>query len=169
MTKKDKITVDDIIGIVHTDEPTDSVEEVRKLRGRNERFMIDTAGTLIDMVTRDTFDYVSDVVGLLNGYDKENEQLKHKLSQQEMEYATDLHRLSEENEQLRKDATTLIYANQDYRHENEQLKKRNNNQYNQLTELWQIIEEENWEKLIAMKKQLKEDEERLQKEWVCYE
>ena len=53
--------------------------------------------------------------------------------------------------------------------ENEQLKQRNTNQYNQLTELWQIIEEENWEKLIAMKKQLKEDEERLQKEWVCYE
>lgn len=43
--------------------------------------------------------------------------------------------------------------------ENEQLKQRNENQYNQLNELWQIIEEENWEKLIAMKKQLKEDEE----------
>ena len=53
--------------------------------------------------------------------------------------------------------------------ENEQLKQRNTNQYNQLTELWQIIEEENWEKLIAMKKQLKEDEERLQQEWKCYE
>ena len=53
--------------------------------------------------------------------------------------------------------------------ENEQLRQRNTNQYNQLTELWQIIEEENWEKLIAMKKQLKEDEERLQKEWKCYE
>ena len=53
--------------------------------------------------------------------------------------------------------------------ENEQLRQRNTNQYNQLTELWEIIEEENWEKLIAMKKQLKEDEERLQKEWKCYE
>ena len=53
--------------------------------------------------------------------------------------------------------------------ENEQLKQRNENQYNQLTELWQIIEEENWEKLIAMKKQLKEDEERLRNEWKCYE
>ena len=57
----------------------------------------------------------------------------------------------------------------DLNEDNEQLKKRNNNQYNQLTELWQIIEEENWEKLIAMKKQLKEDEERLQQEWKCYE
>ena len=33
-----------------------------------------------------------------------------------------LNKLHDENEQLRKDATTLIYANQDYRHENEQLK-----------------------------------------------
>ena len=77
MTKKDKVTVDDIIGIVHTDETTNSVEEVCKLRGRtNERFMVDTAGTLIDMVTRDTFDYVSDVVDLLNELSTENEQLK---------------------------------------------------------------------------------------------
>ena len=53
--------------------------------------------------------------------------------------------------------------------ENEQLKQRNNNQYNQLNQLWQIIEEENWEKLIAMKKQLKEDEEQLKREWACYE
>ena len=99
MTKRDKVTVDDIIGLVHTDEMTDSVEEVCKLRGRtNERFIVDTTGTLIDMVTRDTFDYVFDVVGLLNGYDKENEQLK-------------------------KDCTVLIYHNQDYRKENEQLKK----------------------------------------------
>ena len=32
----------------------------------NERFMIDDAGTLIDLETRDTYDYVSDVLGLLN-------------------------------------------------------------------------------------------------------
>ena len=99
MTKRDKVTVDEVIGLIHTDKPTDSVEEVKKLRGRtNERFIVDTTGTLIDMVTRDTFDYVGDVVGLLNGYDKENEQLK-------------------------KDCTVLIYHNQDYRKENEQLKK----------------------------------------------
>lgn len=98
MTKIDKTTVEDIIGIVHTDEPTDSVEEVRKLRGRtNERFIVDTTGTLIDMVTRDTFDYVGDVVSLLN-------------------------QLNDENEQLKKDCTVLIYHNQDYRKENEQLK-----------------------------------------------
>ena len=67
MTKRDKITVDDIIGIVHTDETTNSVEEVKKLRGRtNERFIVDTAGTLIDMETRNTYDYISEVLPLLN-------------------------------------------------------------------------------------------------------
>ena len=67
MTERDKVTVNDIIGIVHTDETTNSVEEVCKLRGRtNERFMIDDAGTLVDMVTRNTYDYVSEVLPLLN-------------------------------------------------------------------------------------------------------
>ena len=44
-----------------------------------KRFMVDDAGTLIDMHTRDTFDYVSDVCGLLNELNKENKQLKQKL------------------------------------------------------------------------------------------
>ena len=34
MTEQDKVTVEDIIGIVKTEEQTNSVEEVRKLRGR---------------------------------------------------------------------------------------------------------------------------------------
>ena len=41
-----------------------------------ERFMIDDAGTLIDMQTRNTYDYVSDVCGLLNELTEEKEQLK---------------------------------------------------------------------------------------------
>ena len=139
MTKRDKITVDDIIGIVHTDETTNSVEEVRKLRGRkNKRFTVfqDSYDTIYikdkDIYRGDglrigdeeyvKFENVLKVVDLLNKFNEENEQLQHKLSQQEMEYATTAYRQAEENEQLRKDATTLIYANQDYRHENEQLK-----------------------------------------------
>ena len=65
-----------------------------------ERFMIDDAGTLIDMQTRNTYDYVSDVCGLLNELTEEKEQLKH-------------------------DATVLICSNQEYRKENEQLKEEN--------------------------------------------
>lgn len=38
---------------------------------------------------------------------KENEQLKHQLSQQEMGYVTDCHRLAEENEQLKKENNKL--------------------------------------------------------------
>ena len=42
----------------------------------NKRFMIDDAGTLIDMRTRETYDYVSDICSVLNELNDENEQLK---------------------------------------------------------------------------------------------
>jgi hypothetical protein len=38
-----------------------------------ERFMVDDCGTLIDMHTRDTFDYVSDVCDLLNELSEEKQ------------------------------------------------------------------------------------------------
>ena len=41
-----------------------------------KRYRIDDAGTLIDMHTRETYDYVSDVCELLNNLNDENEQLK---------------------------------------------------------------------------------------------
>ena len=41
--------------------------------------MVDDCGTLIDMHTRDTFDYVSDIVTLLNELNEENKQLKKRL------------------------------------------------------------------------------------------
>ena len=44
-----------------------------------ERFMIDDCGTLIDMNNRNTYDYVSDVVTLLNELNEENKQLKKRL------------------------------------------------------------------------------------------
>lgn len=40
MTKKEKTNVNDIIGIIKTDEPTNSVNEVRKLRGRENKFTV---------------------------------------------------------------------------------------------------------------------------------
>ena len=116
----------------------------------NKRFMIDTAGTLIDMVTRDTFDYVSDVVGLLNELSEENEELRTKNNA----YIQDVEVYREENTHLKL--------------ENEQLKQRNTNQYNQLNQLWQLIKAKDWETLTEMDNQMKEDEEQLQKEWKCY-
>ena len=43
---------------------------------KNKRWIVDDAGTLIDMHTRDTFDYVSDVVTLLNELNDEIEFFK---------------------------------------------------------------------------------------------
>ena len=41
--------------------------------------MVDDAGTLIDMATRNTYDYVSEVCPLLDSLSDENEQLKKEL------------------------------------------------------------------------------------------
>ena len=37
-----------------------------------KRFMVDDAGTLIDMQTRNTYDYVTDIVELLNELNNKN-------------------------------------------------------------------------------------------------
>ena len=63
----------------------------------------------------------------------------------------------------------LVGLLNNYIEENEQLKQRNENQYEQLNQLWELIEAKDWETLIAMDNQMKEDEERLQREWKCYE
>ena len=47
--------------------------------------------------------------------------------------------------------------------DNDKLKERNKRQYNQLKELWDLIEEENWEILIEMVNQMKEEDKRLQR------
>ena len=57
--KRDKVNVEDIIGLIKTNEPTDSVEEVRKLRGREDN----------------NFYWYKKYKEVLN----ENEQLKHEL------------------------------------------------------------------------------------------
>lgn len=41
-----------------------------------ERYIIDDAGTLIDIETRNTYDYVSDVCPILNELVTENKQIK---------------------------------------------------------------------------------------------
>ena len=43
------------------------------------RFIIDDAGTLIDMQTRNTYDYVSEICPILNKLDSENKSLKQQL------------------------------------------------------------------------------------------
>ena len=43
--------------------------------------MVDDAGTLIDMETRNTYDYVSDVCDLLNDLNNENKTIKDTIKQ----------------------------------------------------------------------------------------
>ena len=130
MTKRDKTTVDDIIGLVHTEEMTDSVEEVCKLRGRtNERFklvddyLIEYDGDYFDLHTPSD---IRSLVTVIKYVTDENEQLKdridfYNISLKKLQDLTE--RKINENEQLKKDCTVLIYHNQEYRKENEQLKQ----------------------------------------------
>ena len=50
-----------------------------KKNGENtmtDRFIIDDAGTLIDIQTRNTYDYVTDVCPVLNQLSEENKQIR---------------------------------------------------------------------------------------------
>lgn len=64
---------------------------------------------------------LEEIVDLLNEQHEEIQQSKVLIKK----YHNENTDLIKENEQLKKDATTLIYANQNYRKENEQLKKEN--------------------------------------------
>ena len=97
MTERDKITVDDIIGLVDC-EPTNSVEEVRKLRGREnkteKRFikgyccgdvgLVDTKKEewFVENINSisDSERNWNDVLDKLNEVADENEQLKEQLA-----------------------------------------------------------------------------------------
>ena len=52
----------------------------------NKRFIIDDVGTLIDIQTRNTYDYVSDVCPLLNELNDENEQLKQEIKDLQVKF-----------------------------------------------------------------------------------
>ena len=56
----------------------------------------------------------------------------------------------------------------DVKKENEQLKQRNDRQYNQLKQLWELIEDEDYNTLRSMLNQRETDEKLLQKEWETY-
>ena len=126
MTKK--TNVEDIIGLVQTDEPTNSVQL------KKEAQLSICEKRIIELR-------------------KENKQLRIQLSEQ----GTQIDFLKDENHHMKH-----------VLNENKQLKKRNTNQYQQLNQLWQLIEAKDWETLTEMDNQMKEDEERLQQEWRCY-
>lgn len=109
MTKKEKTNVNDIIGIIKTDEPTNSVNEVRKLRGRENKFTVyinwrnKEKGITNEVVLKDGGQPIAEITSYEDAWrlrDMLNEYV-HQLQQQEMEYATTNHRLAEDNERLR--------------------------------------------------------------------
>ena len=56
-----------------------------------------------------------------------------------------------------------------YAEENEQLKQRNNRQYEQLGRLYNLIEQKDWRALNDILDDFKRCEEQLRREWKCYE
>jgi len=84
-----------------------------------ERFIIDDAGTLIDMQTRDTYDYVSDVCGLLNVLHSRNKRLEEKIQRERTSFTktherwskeaeTKIKELSEENEHIKQTIKNMM-------------------------------------------------------------
>jgi hypothetical protein len=46
-----------------------------------DRFIVDDAGTLIDIETRNTYDYVDEICPILNELDSENKQIKNTINE----------------------------------------------------------------------------------------
>lgn len=75
-----------------------------------EKWIIDDCGTLINMKTRENYDYMEEVVDVLNKLSKENEQLKHEVNglkseltiwkEDANEHIRETNKLFEENKRL---------------------------------------------------------------------
>ena len=85
----------------------------------NKRFMVDDTGTLIDMKTRNTYDYVSDVVDLLNDLQQEAKDNEHYHSVVLRLYKA----VSEENVELKKEVKQLKNKIKTYNSTHELLKE----------------------------------------------
>lgn len=83
-----------------------------------EKWIVDDAGTLINMVTRNHYDYVEEVVDVLNKLSEENEQLKKDLKKKFVPFAKadgdytavnteEFIKILNENEQLKQEVENL--------------------------------------------------------------
>ena len=76
---------------------------------------------------------------------------------------SDIHLLIEDN------GNDMTYQEVvDLLNENEQLKQRNNRQYEQLSRLYNLIEQKEWRVLTDIIDNFKKSDEQLQKEWRTY-
>ena len=66
------------------------------------------------------------------------------------------------------DVINLVEELNELAEENTRLKERNNRQCKQLDNLYKLIEKQDWETLTGIIQELKEADERLQKEWGTY-
>ena len=80
----------------------------------NEKRFIGSSGGVYDQYKSDRFAW-SEWEEIL--------QIMNNLNEKARERSKALSKLQKENEQLKKDCTTLVYSNQEYRQENENLKK----------------------------------------------
>lgn len=55
-----------------------------------DKYIVDDAGTLIDIETREMYDIVEQVCPVLNRYDKENKMIKHTIKEAYKTERTDL-------------------------------------------------------------------------------
>ena len=68
---------------------------------KKERWIVDDAGTLIDMVTRNTYDYVSEVLPLLNEQNNAINELINSEKYWEKKATQRINEITKENEQLK--------------------------------------------------------------------
>ena len=119
-------------------------ERLNRLDEKFERFVVDDCGALIDMETRNTYDYVSDVAMLLNSLNNQLVGIKKDLSSMELECEK---------------------CTAGYEKELEELRERNKRQYNRLKEVWDLIFDRNWVGLEKKAQEVEENEKLLKEEW----
>ena len=117
-----------------------------------ERFMVDDCGTLIDLHTRDTFDYVSDVCELLNVLHSRNKRLEYKIQRERTSFTKIHEKWSREAENKIKELSN----------ENEQLKKEAE-EYNEDAMSYQTLYEQQLEKFEKLLSECKHQQEQKMK------
>lgn len=85
-----------------------------------------------------------------------------------IEANNEIDELKRENKKLNESCVRYGFEVGRLEEENEQLKQRNNRQYEQLSRLYNLIEQKEWRVLTDIIDNLKKSDEQLQKEWRTY-
>ena len=121
----------------------------------------------------------NEIIDLLNNYIEKNEQLKKEIKRLNLEsdtfdklYSAELDiikKLRKEKEQFKTKNNAYLQDLEVLKEHNTQLQTRNDRQANSLDEVYNLIENEDWEALKQIIQDFKECDEQLRKEWKCYE